>query len=176
MWIRDEKRSLEKHTSGSSDQNSNWGLGHGGRLAMEARNKCRGRPKTVKFAWATMVKHDWKAGIQGEARRALGRKREKQSGSGGISRVGSNVTWTSGAHGPGLPTANGAGDEGSHARTAGRLCYNRRLSWSTLPIESFTYQTIKPNYHSPSLVWHVWDTQIKSYYRGVVFSLIWQMA
>jgi hypothetical protein len=31
-------------------------------------------------------------------------------------------------------------------------------------------------YCSPSLVWHVWETQEWSYYPVVVFSLIWQMA
>ena len=35
---------------------------------------------------------------------------------------------------------------------------------------------VQEEYCSPSLVWHIWETQKMSYYRGVVFSSIWQMA
>ena len=31
-------------------------------------------------------------------------------------------------------------------------------------------------YCSPSLVWHVWESQKKLYYWGLLFSLMWQMA
>ena len=35
--------------------------------------------------------------------------------------------------------------------------------------------TIQKRCHSPSLVWHIWETQKTSYYQGVFFSLMWQM-